>query len=606
MRRLVWGGIVFALVIAAALLAFSFRRSAPRATALVPDTTLLFVDVPNVDRLRTGFRQTDVYALLQEPTLAGMFATPRRMLLELLGGPTRPERDERFLNLVQQLFRGETFLAVTHVSALPTLDVGVVFGIDVQRKELEARAALSYLQRRLRRRNPDALSESKNYLGVSYSVNQLRPDLVICNAALGSMLVFTLGEDTMRDVITRFTRQAPADSPALIGSENYRLVTRHLPRNTAFAAYLNVEQVMRLLSPLLALSPKTAGMLDKFTRIKATGTSMSFVDGKVRDVGYTAFAKPVTNTMVIKRNTLAFAPAETTLYAAQSIDLAGAYRQIMDAAAQFGNVNVTAAATRIHDALTRRGVRMESVLARLGPEVAIIGNWREGARVPDCAFVSEFTGDTAARAEFDSAMTALKEALLGSDEDFPWVESEHAGHKLRTTHIGADVIAPTYTFVDHFLVVALTPGYARELLTQAHEARAGLTTNATYVDAMRRLPANGAEYFYCDLPKLFSSVCASIPLPEDWPATETISKHLSPYASTRVIESGGETTITFSPAGKTALFLVAGIAGFAAAQDYVAPFVGLNPTQPRTSSDTDARPQPRENRTATSQIPPTE
>ena len=104
------------------------------------------------------------------------------------------------------------------------------------------------------------------------------------------------------------------------------------------------------------------------------------------------------------------------------------------------NANLMAAAGQFQQTLRSRGVRIsEDVLQKLGPECAILVNWRAGARAPDCAIVSEITDAATLRPALDGVMNALKETALGGDDRFPWDETEYAGQKLRTVHIGVSV-----------------------------------------------------------------------------------------------------------------------------------------------------------------------
>ena len=82
-------------------------------------------------------------------------------------------------------------------------------GVDVRRKRLEAAATLYVLESNLKESNPTGKFQDKQYLGVKYAIWEAQPGMLICHASLNSLFVFTLGEDTMRDVIACYAGQSP-------------------------------------------------------------------------------------------------------------------------------------------------------------------------------------------------------------------------------------------------------------------------------------------------------------------------------------------------------------------------------------------------------------
>src|SRR2546422_9227995 len=130
MKRFVVTGLVFITIVAAALVYFTYPRPAPRAASWLPDTTLLYLDVPNFSRARTELRDSPASALWKAPEVQAFREEPRRRLAEALGfanaHPIADGPNEALLALA----RGEVFLAVTHISAAPTLQPGLVVGVE--------------------------------------------------------------------------------------------------------------------------------------------------------------------------------------------------------------------------------------------------------------------------------------------------------------------------------------------------------------------------------------------------------------------------------------------------------------------------------------------
>jgi hypothetical protein len=620
MKRVVIVLLLFLAVVATAVVVyFTLGRPAPKGANLLPESTLLFVDIPDFSRSRSDFAKTELYALWHEPEVQAFLEKPLAAAQGLLASGSASKEQADLAARIVGMFQGEVFLAVTRITIIPVFNPGVVLGVDARQKRIEATALLYALETDLKRSYPDARFQEKKHLGVKYSVWELRPGWQVCHAWLNSLAVFTLDEDTLRDVIACSTGQRPRDFKPLAASAKYQHVLRQASQNHEFLAYLNVEELLGLVGPLLALAPQTAGMYENLARIQASAASMTFLDGGIEDVGLVAYSKPNPKpTPPTQRKTLALTSPETLAYFVGPADLAAAYDAALQSLSQSGSANLTFAVTQFQETLRQRGVRpREDLLQKLGPEFAAISRWPAGADVPHIAAVAEIADAASVRPALDNTLDALKQAWLGDDARFAWDETEFAGQKLRTVHLSG-ALAPTYVMTDRFLILASSPDCARELAAQATNGQPTLASNERYAQSIKRLPANGSAYAYADLrgwieplhglattglSRLATNAFVDV---AKLPRAETIARHLFPFVSATVSEPQQEMTITFSPIGKPLLF-AAGMGGAVWAGNALGPALEPYATQalPRTSSNRAAPPAPRENQTATSQTPAT-
>ena len=433
MKKAVVAFLLLSAVVGAALICLKLSRPAPRAMDLLPESTLVFIDIPDFSKSRADFAKTELYALAQEPEVQAFLEKPLAALHEASSLAGTPRDAESIGNFILNGMQGEVFLALTHVTIVP-FDVGLILGMDVRHKRIEATAGIYRLESALKQTYPHGNFQEKNYLGVKYSVWETQPGFLVCHAFFDSLAVFTLGEDTMRDTIACYTGQAPPDFKRLATSAKFQNVRQHASKNHEFLAYLNVEEMLNLVGPLLALAPQTSGMYQKFERIQTSAYSMTFVDRGVEDVGFLAYSGgPQPAPSPTQRKTLALTSPDTLLYSVGSADLTAIYEQGMQTLSQSGVASVMLAVEQFQQAQRSRGLHIrEEILLRLGPELGIIANWRAGALVPDCAVVSEVTDPDKLRPALDGAMNALKESALGGDDQFPWDETESAGQK--TSH----------------------------------------------------------------------------------------------------------------------------------------------------------------------------
>jgi hypothetical protein len=618
MKKVIVVFLLLAAVSTAALIYFvTLNKPVPRAADLLPESTLVFLDIPDVTQARADFSKTELYALWQEPEVQAFLDKPLAALREASSNAGAPNTS--LINLVLNAMQGEAFLALTHVTIFP-FNLGLIAGVDVRHNRLEALAGLHELEGRLKQTYPSGNFQDKKYLGVKYSIWEVRPGYPVCHAFFSSLAVFTLGEDTMRDAIACYTGQAPPDFKRLAASAKFQNVEQHASKNHRFLAYLNVEDTLGLVGPLLALTPQASGVYEKLQRIQSSGISMSFVDRGVEDVGFVAYSQAAPKpSSPVQRKTLTLTAPDTLFYAVGSADLPGVYEETMQSLSQSGNTSLMLAVGQFQKTLHSQGIRVrEDILEKIGPELAVIGNWRSGARIPDVAIVGEITDAEKLRPALDSAMNALKQSALGDDDKSPWDETESAGQKLRMVRIGAGLIAPTYVITDQFFILASTPDYARELLSQAKDSKPTLATSTTYQQSMSRLPANGISYGYADLRGLFNPLYAmarhgasQIGSNEfvdtgKLPASETIAKHLFPFVSTTVAGPQNATSTSFSPLGKLAVLAAVGGGGVWIANTFGPQLQqAVTPAWPKKSSNTAVPSPPPENQTAPSQTPPT-
>jgi hypothetical protein len=623
MKKLTLLIVVFVVVVTVGLVYFTYTKPAPNAANLLPESTLLFVDVPNFPLARAQFTSTEAYALLQEPEVREFLAVPRAVLANVLEfGRSNGTQAVSGGQLVLRALQGETFVAVTRLSATQPDQPHLVFGADVKRKRFEAKAVLDRLKGRLKASSPGASVASKKYLGVRFTQWHLSDGHQFCHALLDSLLVITTDEDDMRDVIARFTGQAPPDSVSLASNAHFQNALQQMPAGHASFAYLNVERLLGPVGSLLALAPQGAGMFQRVARIQAAASSMSFVRDTVRDLSLVAHSRADKPPAVpLQRKTLALASPETAFYSVRSADWAGAYAEGMNTLAHLGNATVSSGAAHFDQEVRDKGVRIgEDLLQRIGPETATIATWRKSAQWPNVAIIAEFQGSPESHRALDVALGALKDVTVGNDQIAPWEEISYRDETLRTVRLAGSPFAPTYAATDKFLILALTPDYARELLTQLKEGKQTLAANPLFQDLTKRRFAAATSLTYCDLQSVYGSLYSlahanasasdtnQLFRLNKLPSADTIVKHLpSPYESITVETERGTTTATVSSLGKPLTLLVGAVGAIGAAQPLLARLpLDLIPGMPTMSSGTGAHPRPAENQTAPSQTPATQ
>ena len=588
MKKLLLALVVLAVIAAVAFVMLRRPEATPAAVTLLPASTIALVDVPDFQSCRAKVAASPIARFCQE---AEVRACLERQLAASLGGQSGSTNLNALLTeTTLSLPNGEAFLAVTRVTLLPALQCTFAAGVDLRGHKLATQASLKVYEYELRKHNPTAVISVKKLHGIKYSIWQTAPSVQLCHTFFGSLLVFTTDEETLCDMIARAAGKA--DAPGLTTNAGYRNSLRQLPEPRDLHAYVNVEQlVSRFGLPLFIAMPNNS-FVQQLTDMQAWGTGITFGETNVTDVGVTTFTKPHQPAPPLQQTTLAAAPADSTLYLAGTPDLAATYRTFVDVIKAVGPRDTAQLVAGIEFMLAFAGVRIDNdFLAKLGPEVALIGNWRPGATTPDLALVAEVRDQPEMVGKFYRIARVLDKTLKTTDE------LPVAGETLHVVRTASGYASPTFALMDKFFVLALTADYAREIVTQ-------IKTGTTVLP----IPAGGNSVSYCDarqfLAGLYSLTGSNTVMQlGQLPAPETIAKHAGTYAGTTIDTNNTSFTTTHSALGKPVTVLVTLIGAFAAAEPWLARLPIAIPGLPTTSSSTPAHVPPADNQTATSQIP---
>lgn len=586
--------IALLLVLAGAVLWWRLNESPPppKGAELLPDSTVLLVTVPDFSRLREDFPKTEAYALWREPEVQRFAQELNRAFAEWLGAPKGSRRPPSLVAPLFEPARGEVFFAVTDAAFQPRPGFRLVLGMDVGGNRLGTWCALRYREFRIRSWNRTARFYTKRHAAQRYRVWELNPQWRIYHAFFHSLLVYTHDEQTLCAMLERFRGQT--ESRPLADSPTYRALRTQLRPDPEWMVYVNPQQ----LRPLWPCGDA-----------KPTAMDTTFVGTQMRDLQCTlANGSP---TATLRRDTLRFTSPQTSFYHLAAIDWGNAYQQFAETLAASGNRVALARLAQFEQMLRRNDIRpTEDVFRRLGPETALLAEWREGARLPDAAVVIELQEVEPLRGRLGVAMTAAKQALTTGGAAIPWDFTQFHDVMLRTWRLPTSVLAPTYFVAERFLVIASSPDYARELIGRLKEPGRTLADAADYREAMKRLPPDASGYTYCDLRAISRSLWPEMrrgleagpnPLirPEQVPATETVVRHLSPFVSATLVSPNGQKVVTISPLGKPATYLLGAVAAWWA----IHPHLGAIPIAPTKFSNTASPLPPSENQTAGSQTP---
>ena len=578
-----------ALIAGAAWFFFQRPETTPAAVTVLPAATIALVDVPDFQGCRVKVAASPVARFVQDPAVA---ACLERQLAAALGSqPGATNINTLLTDATLELPHGEAFVAITRVTTLPAVQFTFVAGVDLSGHKLATQASLKFYEYELRKHNPSAIVATKKFRGTKYSIWQPVPGTQIYHAFFGSLLVFTTDEDTLCDMIARAAGKA--ETPGLAANAAYQNLLHQLPEPRDLHAYLNVEQLVSRFGLFFFVAMPNNPFVQQLADIQTWGTGITFGETNVTDVGVTTFTKPHQPAPPLQLTTRVAAPADSNLYLAGTPDLAAGYRTLLDLVKAAGPHDTAQFVAGVELVLAIAGVQIDKdFLAKLGPEVALIGNWRPGAAAPDLALVAEVRDQPAMVGKFNRMTKVLNKTFKTTDE-IP--VADETLHVIRTT---TGYAAPTFVLTDKFFVLALTADYAREIVTQFKTGTTALS-----------VPTGGNSIADCDTSKFLAGLYSltgsnTIAQLGQLPDAETIAKYAGTYTATTIKTATTSRTTTVSTLGKPVTALVTLIGAVAAAEPWLARLPLTIPGLPTTSSSTPSRHPPAGNQTATSQTPP--
>ena len=109
MKKAIVAFLLLSAIVGAVLIYLKLNKPAPRAMDLLPESTLVFIDIPDFSKSRADFAKTELYALQQEPEVQAFLEKPLSVLREacsLAGAPRDADSGNHPAGLLRAAARG--------------------------------------------------------------------------------------------------------------------------------------------------------------------------------------------------------------------------------------------------------------------------------------------------------------------------------------------------------------------------------------------------------------------------------------------------------------------------------------------------------------------
>ncbi len=567
--------VLAALVIAGAIWVAWRVQQANRqiqVSELLPKATILFAEMPDLERTRGQWHASDLYALWHEPAVQAWLEKP-------LAGLAQHRWPGAEIAQFLQLQPTSVFLALAE---LENNDPHVVFGFHFEGSEVAARRFIESREAPLL-----AKSGSSKREVITYQQHQIET----VNA--GRFALATVFERnwffaannlaTLKTLLDRADRRTSAAAKdALSESALFQEATKPLPKAFDGMFFVDPQPIFERLMPLLTMTRQTAAIdrVQQLRKIRSFAGAVGFQDGKMRETIHVTMPQqhPAEK---LTRPALASAGKEAFLYS----DSLASWPETWSAGSNAPGQTVSPFVQKIRDELARAGVSDDDVRKAFGAEVEVVGDWPQDTHWP--RVVLRLPVKDAARAR--KVVGALDfNALVGSG----WTRTEKDGVAYFSMGgIGGMIpLQPTIALSKRMLLLASDPAAAEAVF--AAPVAETLPKTPAFRDAEKRVAAGETAFNYIDTRMIYERADAALrPLllmsatfypalgkkvdVSKLPPPETIAKHLSPIVMSQRYVGDGYVTESVGPVTFTEAGLALGAALAAGYVYYQHGFAGL-------------------------------
>ncbi len=551
--------LLFAIVGAVAALAvwygvrLSQRPPSREISALLSRETIAFAHLPDLNRTRAQWHQSDIYQLYSEPSVQEFLRRP-------LGRLPKKDSTNQALHEIEQLDPKDAFIAMTKIeSNSPTL----VGGFRFRANRRDAEAIIEKWRTNLLAKNPDAKREKIKHEQHEIDLFRVAP-FTLATVYDGDWFFAANDLSELKAVLDRADHRAQDRQSTLEADKNYRAAMAHLSPGYAFSFYVQPKFFADRLAALRHedgrnVPPDQRTMIEQMRSICG---ATRFERGKIHDVFFVGM--PKLEDTKLTRSSLNLGTKDTFLYLAMLLNVGQKFDALNQAT---GTAPIAAGWQKLLQSFARTGITAEEWKAAFGVELGALAEWPATARWP--WFLGTFPVKDAEKAG------RIVEALTRVDEDSVWKQTEKDGVRYFSMVSPASLFAinPTIALSNKIMIAGLDPTSVETALKRYEAGRSDLAKSASYIEAESWIPNPTNMFAYIDLPMLYSRLdttmrpmllvsAAFLPWLSDYvelaklPPAEIVTKHLSPIVSAQrydsdgyVAESMGSVTLTQSGIG---------------------------------------------------------
>ena len=518
-----------------------------RVTSLLPRETLAVLHVPDLNRTREQWRETDIYKLWREPAVQEFLQKPLARMAVAGGAEERMQQLER-------LGIKDAFVGVT---AWQNDAATVVGGFRFKASKPDAEKVISAWRDHAGQSAESAHTETVQH--GRYRIEVVRRGRTTIATVYDRDWFFAANNVAALTALLDRASSKTADAAATLGAEPaFQAASRRMPENYAGLGYARLDEFFARIAARLPQDEENARRHALLRQIRTVSAATTFDNGKIRDVLFVAMPKAA-DQAELTRGSLALTTGETFLYLATMLNLPAGTPMANTAPAVPG-AGVLSGLQRFSTQLGGTGISLEDWNSAFGAELGVIGDWPANARIP--ALLATLPMKDAAKAEH-IAMTITASAVEGSR----WAVTERDGVRYYSQPPQNPLVpvSPTVALGRERAIFGFDTASVQRAMERARgQTDAQLDTTEQFKVADGAVRAAGQSFTYLDTAQLYTkldaalrpmlimgaafvpSIAQTVDLNKVPPA-EAITRHLSPIVVSQSYVEDGYLTESVGP-----------------------------------------------------------
>ena len=518
-----------------------------RVTSLLPRETVAFVHVPDFNRAREQWRQTDIYKLWREPAVQEFLQKPLARLPAESGGA------EQLMQQLERLGIRDAFVAV------PSWQEGravVLGGFRFRSGRADAEKVVDEWRSRVQQAAGDMQVETVQHQRHRIEVLR-RGDTSIASVFDDDWFFAASGVAALTQLLDRTSTRAADGETTLASESEFAAALKRMPDSYAGFAFARVEQLLARLTAQTAPDAMNADRLARLRQIRSVSGATEFENGKIRDVLFVAMPKTA-ELGELKRESLALTTSETFLYLAMMLDFA--QLAAPDNPAPLPGAGVGTVVQRVIGAFAQNGVTAAEWQSAFGAELGVIADWPSNARIP-ALLATLPVNDRDKADQLAVAITAV------ATEGSRWAISDREGIRYYSQVPENPLIplAPTVAIGKERAVLGLDTASVQAAMNRGGDGGdSQLNDSAPFKTVENAVQTSGQTFAYVDTALFYRkldaalrpmlimgaafmpSVAQGIDLAKV-PPPEVITRHLSPIVVSQTYTDDGYRTESVGP-----------------------------------------------------------
>lgn len=537
------------------------KASTDKVTALLPNETLAFVHVPDFNRSYAQWQQTDIHKLWREPAVQEFLQKP---MTKVPAAESVREKLREFRTLEMM----DGFLAITSWDKQQLKMLG---GFRFEGSAADAEKVIGSWRMRVQENVPDALRETLSH-GEDEIEVVTRGAITVATAYSGDWFLAANDVEALKLLLDRANHRNSDATTTLASDETFLAAFKHLPAVYAAAAYARVDGYFERFTASFPQGAEGNEHLARLRQVKSVAAATRFEEGKIRDVMFVGMPK-MHEPADLKRSSLILATADSFFYSASMLAFSTPALVVPSTAA----TGLPAVLQRFAAAFTAQGIPFADWGNAFGPELGLIGEWPENARLPGL-FATLQVKDSARARQIATAITS-------ASPEREWTISEKEGVEYLSLPPANPMVpfAPTIALGNQIAIVGLDVASVEAGMKRALGKSSGLGGTQKFKVAERIVPEAAQSFTYLDAALLYQRLDAALrpmlvmaaafmPGIADTvdlgklPPAEAITKHLGPLVVSQGYYGDGYVTESVGPLSIYQVALgVAGASGVGAA-----------------------------------------